>query len=287
MVTGFGNPLKSKGKKAIDSRPISAGESFANDEELKRTPYRATVDKLSNNATVPILNLAVPHLAGTVLKTLLGLTVALYVLNERKYLPRPLSAVVSKTLFVPTLPITFSKRIGKWVTRIDDTVLMGGAPFMKYPETLYGEHNVRAVINLCEEYRGPIRKYKQMGIEQLHLPTTDHFEPSLDDLKTAIRFIRKYQAKGKCVYVHCKAGHGRSGAAVFGWLLYKDPIVDPESLNSDFCQLRDVRKTLWKQANIRRLHAQLLENETNIPENEIDGDTDDMPLPKLTDDVDD
>lgn len=41
---------------------------------------------------------------------------------------------------------------------------------------------VRGVINLCEEYKGPLKKYKNIGIEELHLPTTDHFEPSVEDL---------------------------------------------------------------------------------------------------------
>lgn len=35
---------------------------------------------------------------------------------------------------------------------------------------------------MCEEYQGPLRKYKDLGMEQLHLPTTDHFEPTLEDL---------------------------------------------------------------------------------------------------------
>ncbi len=45
-----------------------------------------------------------------------------------------------------------------------------------------GSCKVRGVINLCEEFRGPLRKYKELGMEQLYLPTTDHFEPTVDDL---------------------------------------------------------------------------------------------------------
>ena len=36
---------------------------------------------------------------------------------------------------------------------------------------------------MCEEYGGPAHKYKKLGIEQLHLPTTDHFEPTVEDMK--------------------------------------------------------------------------------------------------------
>ena len=64
------------------------------------------------------------------------------------------------------------------------------------------------------------------------------------------------------MYVHCRAGHGRSAAAVFAWLLYKDPIVDRKTLNSEFCKLRKVRTKLWKQTNIEHLHNRLMEKGT-------------------------
>ena len=88
--------------------------------------------------------MAVPHIANLAFRTFLGVTVALYILNQKHALPRPLSAVVSKTLFWPTLPITMSRRIGKWMTRIDDTVVMGGAPFsfLNYPYRLYNDFGV-------------------------------------------------------------------------------------------------------------------------------------------------
>jgi hypothetical protein len=87
----------------------------------------------------------VPHILSGGLRAFLGVTVALYILNQQHLLPRPLSAMVSKTLFWPTLPITASRRIGKWVTRMDDTVVMGGAPFgfLHYPKKLYRDYRVR------------------------------------------------------------------------------------------------------------------------------------------------
>ena len=93
-----------------------------------------------------------PQVAGLALKSALGITFALYLLNQSHLLPKPLAAVVSKVLFYPTLPITASKRIGKWVTRIDDTVIMGGAPFgfLNYPQRLKDEYGVQGVINMCE-----------------------------------------------------------------------------------------------------------------------------------------
>jgi hypothetical protein len=83
---------------------------------------------------------------GFCFKALLGITIVLYVLNQKHYLPLPLSRVVSKVLFWPTLPITVGRRLGKWKTIVDDTVVMGGAPFgfAGLPEELYYEYGVSA-----------------------------------------------------------------------------------------------------------------------------------------------
>ena len=77
--------------------------------------------------------------------------------------------------------------------------------------------------------------------------------------QSAILFIKNHQALGNKVYVHCRAGHGRSAAVVFLWMIYKDPIVDLQDLNRQMCTLRNVRKTLWKQPTIRTIHSRLLQ----------------------------
>jgi len=82
---------------------------------------------------------SLPHWTGACVKIFLGITVGLYVLNQKHLLPKPLSRIVSKALFWPTLPITVAKRIGSWTTVVDDTVIIGGAPFgfAGIPERLY------------------------------------------------------------------------------------------------------------------------------------------------------
>lgn len=214
-------------------------------------------------ASASAATMLIPQVAGLALRTALGITVALYILNQTHMLPKSLAAVVSKVLFYPTLPITASKRIGKWVTRIDDTVVMGGAPlaFLDYPRKLKDDYGVQGVINMCEEWRGPTRQYKKLGIEELYLPTTDHFEPSEEDLISALSFIKRHEAQGKSVYVHCRGGHGRSGAVAFAWLLFKQhPVEDPEKLNADLRKIRKVRSNLWKQPNVSAIRDRLVRN---------------------------
>lgn len=78
----------------------------------------------------------------------------------------------------------------------------GGVPYLGYPEKLAKE-NVRGVVNLCDEYRGPTGAYERLGIEQLYLPTVDHFEPEVESLKSAVSFIQEHESKGN---------KGKSGA---------------------------------------------------------------------------
>ncbi len=59
------------------------------------------------------------------------------------------------------------------------------------------------------------------------------------------------------MYVHCRAGHGRSAAAVYAWLLYKEPLADPIELNEKMCALRNVRKSLHSQPNVNKFRTWL------------------------------
>lgn len=90
---------------------------------------------------------ALPSWTAICLKTALGMTIALYVLNQKHLLPKPLSAVVSKALFWPSMPITVARRIGVWSTVVDDVVIIGGAPFgfAQIPEKLHEGYGVSAV----------------------------------------------------------------------------------------------------------------------------------------------
>lgn len=94
---------------------------------------------------------ALPSWIGSCLKSCLAVTVALYILNQKHLLPKPLSAIVSKALFWPTLPITACTRLGAWSTVVDDTVIMGGAPFgfIGFPERLYNEYGVSITLYFC------------------------------------------------------------------------------------------------------------------------------------------
>lgn len=102
--------------------------------------------------------------------------------------------------------------------RIDDAVVMGAMPLARHVPDL-SALGVRAVVNMCEEYPGPLAAYRAAGIDQLHLPTIDFTAPSLQDVVRGVDYIEAHARKGESVYVHCKAGRGRSATLVLCWLI--------------------------------------------------------------------
>jgi atypical dual specificity phosphatase len=158
-----------------------------------------------------------------------GVFAVTYLLFQKKWLPLPVAKVVSKILFLPTFPITAMLRLGNYWTEVDETLILGCAPFslLNHPQSLK-KLGVTGVVNMCYEYDGPLDDYKKLGIEQLHLPTVDHTEPTPETLIDAVAFIKSHQKKGEKVYVHCKAGHGRAASVALCWLINEHPDKSPK-----------------------------------------------------------
>mmetsp|Transcript_86374 Transcript_86374/g.230713 ORF Transcript_86374/g.230713 Transcript_86374/m.230713 type:complete len:188 (-) Transcript_86374:410-973(-) len=77
---------------------------------------------------------------------------------------------------------------------------------------------VTGVVNLCEEFRGYPRLYRQLGIEQLCLPTTDYCTVSEEHVARGVAFIDEQIRAGGSVFVHCKSGVGRSAMVLVTYL---------------------------------------------------------------------
>lgn len=150
------------------------------------------------------------------------------------------------------------------MTQVDGTVILGTAPLqlLDHPQQMHVA-GVRGVVNMCAEYSGPTSSYSDLGITQLRLPTVDHFEPSLESMQLAIKFIKEHKARGERVYVHCKAGHGRAAAITLCWMLAESPSMSAEEGNALLHSKRKVRQTLWKQSNVQAFKAQV-DAETDV-----------------------
>jgi len=214
-----------------------------------------------NGSMIPLSLSILPFLS--IKQLLLGFlssSAIVYILFQKKLLPKSISKIVSKIFFFPTFPITALMRINNYWTIIDDTLILGCAPmaFLGHPKKLYNL-GVRNVINMQTEYDGPTSSYNEIGITQLRLPTVDHFEPSLEYINQAIKFISQKKERGEKVYVHCKAGHGRAASIALCWMIHENfGKLEPKELNTILSEKRKVRKTLYKQSNIVKYYQQLL-----------------------------
>ena len=134
-------------------------------------------------------------------------------------------------------------RIWNWWDQVDTLLYVGARPFKSDVRRLH-DLGVRAVVNTCEEYAGPIDAYLESGITQLYLPTIDFTSPSLEDVQTGVEFIEDNHSQGHAVFVHCKAGRGRSATIVLCWLMYSQKICPTEALNQLIAKRRQVSKHL-------------------------------------------
>jgi atypical dual specificity phosphatase len=94
-------------------------------------------------------------------------------------------------------------------------------PLSGYDVQILKKLGVTKVLNMCKEYNGLTEEYSCNSIEQLCCPTPDAFEPTYVDVVRAVDEIRlcvDMDASVK-IFVHCKAGRGRSTCVVFCYLL--------------------------------------------------------------------
>ncbi len=137
-------------------------------------------------------------------------------------LVRLVKSFIARALFWPTY--VWNLLLGRvikhrrWWDYVDEGVILGARPLTRDLANLYQE-GVRAVINMCQEFPGPVLEYKKLGIEQLWLPTIDFQPPSLEHVSQGVDFIQKVVERGDKVYVHCKAGRARSATVVLCWLV--------------------------------------------------------------------
>ena len=142
-----------------------------------------------------------------------------------------LSWLYARTIFYPTL--WWNMLLGRWLKvrnwwdEVDQDVVLGAFPFARDVDAL-AEIGVKAVINTCEEYAGPVEAYARHGIEQFRMPTVDFTHPSIADVTRAVAFIESHVQQGSRIYIHCKAGRARSATVAICYLMKRDGISKEE-----------------------------------------------------------
>ena len=136
----------------------------------------------------------------------------------------------ARLVFYPTLGWNYllGRVIGvrNWWDLVDSHVIVGAYPFASLVPEMHAD-GVRAVVNTCEEYSGPVDQYERHGIEQLRIQTTDFTHPKLEDIHRAVGFTQQHVDAGRVVYIHCKAGRARSATVALCWLMkYRGMTMD-------------------------------------------------------------
>lgn len=144
---------------------------------------------------------------------------------------------------------------------VDEYVAFGSLPTRRDLARLRDE-GVRAVINMCEEFGGDAVALTALDLEQLHLPTLDYHCPSDANLREGLEFLRKQIDAGGKVFVHCKAGRGRSAILVLCYVMTRDRISAGEAL----AMIRRARPRLARGIERHRAVREIERACTSTPE---------------------
>ncbi|KAI7897947.1 protein-tyrosine phosphatase-like protein [Cokeromyces recurvatus] len=110
-----------------------------------------------------------------------------------------------------------------WYNRIDELVILGALPTSTFIKRLHQQERVGTIVNLCIEFPGHEKLYDELNMKQIRLETNDFKVPSLETIHKGIDEImsikNEQQIPFNSIYLHCKAGRGRSAAIAFCYLL--------------------------------------------------------------------
>lgn len=151
--------------------------------------------------------------------------------------------------FFPTMWVSWVMyKLGLWRQwdALDEHVLVGALPSKRDLAQLKAE-GVGAVVNMCEEFTGHSTRLQAHGLDHLHLPTLDYFSPTEENLVRGMHFIDQQIADGKKVYLHCKAGRGRSATLALCYLMRRYDIPAKEA----YVRLRAARPHVSRNLDFR------------------------------------
>lgn len=89
---------------------------------------------------------------------------------------------------------------------MDDYIILGALPTPSQIKTLHHQEKVDTVVNLCCEFPGYEKLYKELNIQQIRLETADFSIPSIELIRKGIDEIvnRKQEKPKSTMYLHCK-----------------------------------------------------------------------------------
>lgn len=127
-------------------------------------------------------------------------------------------------------------------SEITESLAVGSLP-LRSDVRFLASRGVNIVVNMCREYSGPTKEYAVNGIHHIHLPTPDICEPSFEAVLKGLAELEALRGSLNApkMFVHCKAGRGRSAtfalcslvcsgqtvAGAMALLRSKRPVIEP------------------------------------------------------------
>ena len=124
----------------------------------------------------------------------------------------------------------------RWYDGVTETVLLGGLPFKSMTKHLTEVEKVRGIVNITEPYETKYlcnsrEDWEKHGVNQLIISVPDFTaSPNIQQLQSAIHFIKQLEDNPGRVYVHCKAGRSRSATVVAAYLMSTKGYSSAEAL---------------------------------------------------------
>jgi len=144
-----------------------------------------------------------------------------------------------------------------WWDRVDDGLYVGALPSRGDLRRL-SAIGIGAVVNMCEEFQGHARELAALRMTQCRIPTLDYHCPSVGDLERGLAFIAECRADGVGVYVHCKAGRGRSPTLALCYLMAAHGLDAREAYARVKAARPHVNNRLYELPNVRAMESRIL-----------------------------
>lgn len=169
------------------------------------------------------------------------------------------------TLALNILRTAIKKKSWPWWSSINDTLVLGAIPLKNkgHIDLLQYEENVGAVLTLLEPFEWEIKgvmsspvqpeEWLQRKVIHHHIHAKDFVALNMEQIQSGVNFIHHQVQKGNRVYVHCKAGRGRSATVVACYLLKHGGFTSVDEV------LKHI-KSLRPQIAINPLQKQAIEN---------------------------
>ena len=122
------------------------------------------------------------------------------------------------------LPIVFYK----WITNfgkssfdysnITDNIIISGE-YTSNDIFVIQKLNVKCVIDMRSESIFDQSLFESIGIKYFNIPVDNYFAPELEQIDTAIEYIKSNISDENNILIHCKEGVGRSSLIIIAYLV--------------------------------------------------------------------